>query len=483
MYKTAITRFVSRRGLATSSALQTTLQKEHPLAGEVAGMEDPKAILKKLIPYEQKRVAAFRKQYGSVKVGETTVDQLYSGMRGMKGLVYETSLLDSDEGIRFRGYSIPELQQLLPKAKGGSEPLPEGVFFLMLTGFLPTEAQVKFLSRQWASPERASIPTHTKKLLDSMPPTLHPMSQLVAAAASLQSESHFAKAYAKGMPKAKYWENTYEDAMDLLAKLPTIASLIYKNVYKQRSPVSAISTDKDWSENFVDQLGYGGNAEFTECMRLYLFLHSDHEGGNVSAHTIHLVGSALSDPYLSYSAGMCGLAGPLHGLANQEVLLWLKGVQKDLGLNPSNEQVGDYVTKTLQSGKVVPGFGHAVLRKTDPRYLAQREFSLKHFGNDPLFRLVSQVYDVVPGILKKVQKIKNPWPNVDAHSGALLQHYGMTEMSYYTVLFGVSRALGTMAGLVWSRAFGYPIERPKSLTTNVLERVVKHATPHLVEND
>lgn len=154
--------------------------------------------------------------------------QLYQGMRGMKGLVYETSLLDSDEGIRFRGYSIPELQQLLPKAKGGNEPLPEGVFFLMLTGFLPTEAQVKFLSKQWASPERASIPTHTKKLLDALPPTLHPMSQLVAASASLQSESHFAKAYAKGMPKTKYWEYTYEDAMDLLAKLPTIAATIYK---------------------------------------------------------------------------------------------------------------------------------------------------------------------------------------------------------------------------------------------------------------
>lgn len=118
-------------------------------------------------------------------------------------------------------------------------------------------------------------------------------------------------------------------------------------------------------------LGYD-NPEFIELMRLYLTIHSDHEGGNVSAHTTHLVGSALSDPYLSFAAGMNGLAGPLHGLANQEVLVWLQKLREQVGENPTDEKLKDFIWKTLKSGQVVPGYGHAVLRKTDPRYTCQR---------------------------------------------------------------------------------------------------------------
>jgi citrate synthase len=122
---------------------------------------------------------------------------------------------------------------------------------------------------------------------------------------------------------------------------------------------------------------------------------------------------------------------------------------------------------------VVPGYGHAVLRVTDPRYTCQREFALKHLPNDPMFKLVSDLYKVVPDILLQLGKVKNPWPNVDAHSGVLLQYYGMTEMNYYTVLFGVSRALGCLASLIWSRALGFPIERPKSYSTALLQEMVK----------
>eukprot|EP00245_Coleochaete_scutata_P000256 TRINITY_DN1030_c0_g3_i1.p1 TRINITY_DN1030_c0_g3~~TRINITY_DN1030_c0_g3_i1.p1 ORF type:complete len:177 (+),score=46.22 TRINITY_DN1030_c0_g3_i1:2-532(+) len=166
---------------------------------------------------------------------------------------------------------------------------------------------------------------------------------------------------------------------------------------------------------------------------------------------------------------MNGLAGPLHGLANQEVLRWLDDVVADIGLHPTKDQLKDYVLKTLKSGKVVPGYGHAVLRKTDPRYTCQREFALKHLPHDPLFKLVSDIYEVVPPVLLAGGKVKNPWPNVDAHSGVLLQYYGLKEQNYYTVLFGVSRAIGTLAQLVWDRALGLPIERPKSLTSEWIE--------------
>lgn len=201
--------------------------------------------------------------------------------------------------------------------------------------------------------------------------------------------------------------------------------------------------------------------------------YSDHEGGNVSAHTTHLVGSALSDPYLSFAAGLNGLAGPLHGLANQEVLVWLMKLQKGVGKNVTEDQLKDFIWKTLKSGQVVPGYGHAVLRKTDPRYTCQREFALKHLPDDPLFHLVSTIYKVVPPILNELGKVKNPWPNVDAHSGVLLQYYNLKEMNYYTVMFGVSRALGVLASLVWDRALGLPLERPKSYSTPALKKLVK----------
>jgi citrate synthase len=213
---------------------------------------------------------------------------------------------------------------------------------------------------------------------------------------------------------------------------------------------------------------------FQELMRLYLTIHADHEGGNVSAHTTHLVGSALADPYLSFAAGMNGLAGPLHGLANQEVVRWILEMQKSLGTDrPSNEQIGEYVKKTLADGKVVPGYGHAVLRKTDPRFTAQAEFAKKHMPEDPLVNTVWRVFETVPPILQSLGKIKNPWPNVDAHSGALLLHYGLKEYDYYTVLFGVSRGLGVLAAQVWSRALGFPIERPKSVTTENVKAWLK----------
>jgi len=290
------------------------------------------------------------------------------------------------------------------------------------------------------------------------------MTQFSAAVLGLQTESKFFEAYQRGVPKSDYWKYAFEDSLDLIARLPQVAAHIYRNLYHGGN-IIAPDTNLDWSANFAHQLGYD-KKEFYDLMRLYLVIHSDHEGGNVSAHTTHLVGSALSDPYLSFSAGLNGLAGPLHGLANQEVLRWTIQLWEKLGKKEvSDQQLKDAVWETLNSGQVVPGFGHAVLRKTDPRYTSQREFALKHLPNDPLFKLVSQIFTIVPDILKQHGKTKNPWPNVDAHSGVLLRHYGLVEENYYTVLFGVSRALGVLAQLVWDRALGFPIERPKSVTT------------------
>ncbi|TPX44234.1 hypothetical protein SeMB42_g02625 [Synchytrium endobioticum] len=426
-----------------------------------------KERLREIIPVKQEEVKAVRKQYGAQPLGTTTVDMAYGGMRGIKGLIWEGSLLDAEEGIRFRGYTIPECQKLLPKAAGGQEPLPEGLFWLLLTGEIPSQEQVKQVSADWAA--RSAIPSYVEDLLDRCPNTLHPMSQFSVAVTALQNESSFAKAYQNGVRKSEYWDYTFEDANDLIAKLPNIAARIYRNVYKD-GKVAPVDANLDYGANFARMLGYT-EPQFFELMRLYLTIHSDHEGGNVSAHATHLVGSALADPYLSFAAGMNGLAGPLHGLANQEVLRWIMKMKDAIGTNVTDDQVKDYIWKTLHSGQVVPGYGHAVLRKTDPRYTCQREFALKHLPEDPLFKLVGQLFKLVPGILTEHGKTKNPWPNVDAHSGVLLQHYGFVEEDYYTVLFGVSRSLGVMTGLIWDRALGLPIERPKSLTTSEIMKM------------
>jgi citrate synthase len=406
------------------------------------------------------------KEHGTKKIGEVTLSQVFQGMRGITGLVTETSLLDAQEGIRFRGYSIPELQIKLPKAPNGSEPLPEGLFYLMLVGSLPGEDDVQHITNVWQ--RRSHVPNHVFHTIEALPINTHPMTQFVVGVMALQTESSFSKKYAEGMSKKDYWEAVFDDSMDLIARLPRIAAYIYRRKYKFGEHIQPNGL-LDWSGNFAHMLGYNDES-FKELMRLYMTIHADHEGGNVSAHTTHLVGSALSDPYLSYAAGMNGLAGPLHGLANQEVIKWIFEMQEQLNTDsPTKEQIAEYVKKTLSEGKVVPGYGHAVLRKTDPRFTAQMEFGKKHMPDDKLVQTVWNVYETVPPILQTIGKIKNPWPNVDAHSGALLVHYGMVEYEFYTVLFAVSRSLGVLASLCWDRALGFPLERPKSITTDLVK--------------
>jgi len=416
---------------------------------------------------------SFVKEHGSIIIGQYTIEQVYSGMKGMIGMVTETSKLDPEEGIRFRGYSIPELREKLPKATGDTEPLPEGIFYLMLIGELPTYDDVAYVSSALA--RRSHVPKHVFDMLDSLPIKTHPMTQFSAAILALQTESEFAAAYRKGLNKKDYWDPMYEDVMKLIARLPRIAAYIYRRTYKNGVHIEPDAT-LDWAANFAHMLGFD-DYNMKRLMRLYLTIHADHEGGNVSAHATHLVGSALSDAYLSFASGMNGLAGPLHGLANQEVVRWIIDLRNYYdGAVPTKEQIKEYVIKTMNEGKVVPGYGHAVLRKTDPRFTAQMEFAKKYMPEDENCKIVHMVYEVVPEILLGIQKIKNPWPNVDAHSGALLIHYGMTEYDFYTVLFGVSRALGVLSSLIWDRALGNPLERPGSVTTEWMKNRAVKAT-------
>lgn len=407
------------------------------------------------------KVRAMLKEHGETVVDEVTMSQVYGGARNIKMMVWETSELDAQEGIRFRGYSIPELKKLLPK--GDKEIRPEGLFWLMLTGEVPTEQEVEGLRNEWR--KRNQVPQYVFNVLDTLPKDTHPMSQFTIAINALQTESKFARRYNEGLSKTEHWDPTYEDCMDLIAKLPRIAAYIYRRTYHDGKHIEP-NTSEDWAGNFAHMLGFN-NPDFKNLMRLYLTIHADHEGGNASAHTVHLVGSTLSDPYLAFAAGMNALAGPLHGLANQEVINWIFEMIDEIGTSsPSKEQIADYVKRTLNEGKVVPGYGHAVLRQPDPRFTAQKEFAEQYIKDSDIVQIVWDVFEVVPPILQSLGKVKNPWPNVDAHSGALLVHYGLKESGFYTVLFGVSRALGVLAATCWSRALGMPLERPKSVTSD-----------------
>ena len=387
-------------------------------------------------------------------------------MRGLKALVWEGSVLDADKGIRFHGRTIKDCQKELPKGTSGTEMLPESMFWLLLTGQVPSVNQVRALSKEWA--QKAQLPAFVNKMLDDFPTDLHPMTQFACAVSALNYESAFAKMYEKGMNKADYWEPVFDDCMSLIAKLPTIAAKIYQNAYRGGGALPAqVDESQDWSYNFAAMLGKGGkeNENFQDLLRLYLALHGDHEGGNVSAHATHLVGSALSDPFLAYSAGLQGLAGPLHGLAAQEVLRFILQMQSHVGNNFSDKDVQDYLWSVLKSGRVIPGYGHGVLRQPDPRFETLIDFAAARpeVAADPLFQLVQKTSEVAPAVLTEHGKTKNPYPNVDSSSGVLFHHYGFTETLYYTATFGVSRGLGPLAQLVWDRALGLPIERPKSI--------------------
>jgi citrate synthase len=387
-----------------------------------------KETLARKIEEHRPRTVKLLKEHGDTKLCDVTIAQAIGGARGVRCLVTDISYLDPMEGIRFRGKTIPETFAALPKWPG---------------------TQYVF------------------DVLRALPRDSHPMAMFSAAILAMQRESKFVVEYQAGMSKMDYWRPTYEDSCDLLAKLPTIGAYIYRLKFKNEDIIPS-NPDLDFGGDFAHMMGI--DKPYDDVARMYFILHSDHESGNVSAHTIHLVASALSDVYYALSAGINGLAGPLHGLANENVLRWTQAfIEKLGGKEPTEEVIREALWDTLNSGQVIPGYGHAVLRKTDPRYTSQMEFCQKNLPDYPLFKVINMIYQVAPDVLMEHGKAKNPWPNVDAQSGVIQWYYGVEEYPFYTVLFGIGRAIGTLANITWDRALGYPIERPKSLTTAMLE--------------
>lgn len=410
------------------------------------------------IPGLREDIGKFIKDNGDKVISDVTVKQAYGGMRGVKGMVCDTSLVDPEKGLIIRGYPINELTDMSAEA----------IFYLLLLGEKPTKEEEEELTNEFRA--RCKVPDYVWNVLYSMPDDAHPMAMFNTAILTLERESVFRKEYDKGMPKTDYWDYAYEDSISLIAKLPRLAAGVYRIRYKL-GDILRPEPCKDMGAAFVASSGFNDpKGELARLINLYLVLHSDHEAGNVSANTCHTVASALSDPYYAVSAGLNGLAGPLHGLANQENLRFILSIREQFGGVPTEEQLIQFAWDTLNSGKVIPGYGHAVLRATDPRFTALHAFGEKTCPDSEIFQIVSRLFKVIPGVLIEHGKAANPYPNVDAGSGSLLYHYGITESSFYTVLFGFARALGMTAQLIINRALGTPITRPKSVTTEWLKK-------------
>lgn len=407
--------------------------------------------------YWRKEANEIVKKSGKKVISEVTISQAYSGMRGVRALICDTSRVPKDEGLIIRGKHLKEL----------TNKSPEEIYYLLLTGELPAKEELDNFSDELK--RRKNIPDYVWNILKSMPKDSHPMTMLDTAILSMQRESVFASEYNKGIKKEDYWKPTLEDALNIVARMPAVAAAVYRIRFNKGEIIEPDLT-MDLSGDYVHMLGIDNDKdEFYKLMKLYLVLHCDHEGGNVSALTTQTINSALSDLYYSLSGGFNGLAGPLHGLANQETLKWVMNLIEKFNGTPTTEQLRAYVKEAIDAGKIISGYGHAVLRITDPRFEAFLEFGKKYLPDDPVFLTVTRLYEVVPAELRKIEKIKNPYPNVDAISGSLLYHYGLKEALYYTVVFAVSRSLGLTAQAVINRGMMFPLIRPKSVTTEFVK--------------
>ncbi len=397
----------------------------------------------------REEIAGLIRDHGDLAIGSVHLAQLFGGMRGLRALVCDTSTVDPELGLAIRGLPIKQLH----------DRCPEEIFWLLLTSFLPDDRELSFLRERLH--DLRTLPGYIAPLLDGMPADTHPMTMFNAAVLTMQRESHMATRY-RTLPRELLWTAALEDALEMFARLPVLAAEVYRRRYGL--PTVEEPDEMDWTRDFAMRLLGRNDAGFEELLRSYVVVQSDHESGNVFAFSAHITGSTHADPYYACSAGLNGLAGHIHGLAAQDFMRFLFDLQQDLPSGVDQAFLRQILRDRLASGRVIPGFGHAVLRLQDPRFeiLSSRASAL--FAGEPLFLLARQVYQAGTQVLVEHGRARNPYPNVDAITGVVLNLSGIRELEFYTVLFGVSLSIGMLAQYVISRGIGSPIVRPRSLS-------------------
>lgn len=368
-----------------------------------------------------------------------TKDKLETGLRDFPIGYCPTSSVSPDQGLFYVGHPIPELIDWEP----------ERVIFLLHNGYDGEPQELDAFKQQLI--ERAHVPKEVIAQIRNLPRMGHPMTLFATAALIL------------GMYVST--KNYQEDCLNLIAKIPEVAAAVICHHAGWECKPS--KPELGYMQNFAQMLNAPGvDQNFPDILRLFNILHFDHGGGNLTTFVGKAVASGHEDMYGSFSASMCALAGNLHGGANQETLHFVSEILKTLGDNATEDDLERLVRDKLAKKQLIFGFGHAVLRVEDPRATIQYAFAEKHYPKHPLVRTALMLRKVGPKVLKENPKIANPYTNIDAISGTLLTAAGFHYPEYYTVLFGLSRAVGTAIQIVYERVYarngkGTPIVRPE----------------------
>ena len=367
---------------------------------------------------------------------ELTESHLDIGMRGIPVGTCRTSFVTPEEGVHYCGYPITELAGMAP----------EDVVYLLHNKELPTPEQSEAFRNELS--RRAEIPGDLGPIFAALPREGHPMDWLSVGIHTL------------GMWDCK--NDWREDALNLIARLPRMMGLLFRYREGRTENIPDDNISLSMIERFTNTLQLDVDQEkLIRVLSVYLILHMDHGGGNLSTFVGKAVASGHATLYSAMASSMNALSGPLHGRANQSCLEFVLRVGTS-----DTEKVEAFVRGELDAGRPVFGFGHAVLRAEDPRAAAQFELGEELCPDDENFKIIRTLREVAPRVLAENPKISNPNANVDIASGALLHHVGLKDPNYYTTFFGWARVAGIGAQIFDERVVmrdgkGVPIYRPK----------------------
>ncbi len=374
-----------------------------------------------------------------------TNENLETGLRGYPVGYCNSSFADPQLGLHYVGRPVSQMGSWRP----------EEVIYLLLNKTKGSKAEVAEFSRELAvmgtcSPELVAS-------IEALPRKGHPMKLLSAALLLLGVDR-------LGMDE----ESDYRrDALNVIAKMPHLVATVI-NHHAGWGKTWTPDPELGYMENFTAMVNVPDKNDelLLKTFSLFNILHYDHGGGNLSAFVGKAVASGMEDMYGSLAASMCALAGPRHGKANQDCLEFVRDVLKEVGNHPKAGDVGKLIRQRLDSKQLVYGFGHAVLRVEDPRASLFYDFAEANFSDDPLVRIARALRTEGVFELKKEAKIANPYPNIDAISGTVLAASGFDYPEYFTVLFGLARAIGIAIQIIYERCEarggkGTPIVRPR----------------------
>jgi len=408
-------------------------------------------------------------KYRDSPIHEVTVENVMNGMRGLPCVLWEISESNAT-GVKHHGKSLQELEESLPKWPGSTQMSPEAMLWFLYTAEIPTPAEVQAFAADIS--RRAAIPSDAQTFFDNVPKDLSPESQAIMMLIYLSRYSKFNSAISGGISKDELWKYALEDALDITARFPMLVGAVYAREHGVAHKAPFLSSpDSDLAHNFARQIGKDNDTDFVEFTRLCWSFYMDH-GTSVSSHAMRLVSSAWTEPYTTLATGIIGGTGPLHAKAIADSVKFNLNVLSTLGADPSKEEILAYVGNCLAEGKIIPGYGHALLRVPDARLVILRRFLETHPSSDPkihsFLSLIQNMNENVPELLReRVRGMKNPHPNGDALNGCILYAYGLPS-DYLLSFFACSRAMGFQTQMIWDRALGLPMERPLSLTMDEL---------------